>query len=117
MAGGKRRRSRQQWRALVEGWEASDLSQKAYCEREGVAPRNWRRWRRRFQEEPEGAGSEAATPARVRLVPVELIGGDEPSGNGCALPLALGDGMRIEVPPGFDGATLRRLLGIVREAP
>ena len=108
MAG--KRRSREQWRRLVEGWAGSDLTGQAYCDRHGISLGSLYRWRELLRE--EDAGGVPAEP--VRWVPVELIGGGrEASG----LRLVLSDGLRIEVGADFDAQTLRRLLGVLRAAP
>ena len=66
----RQRRSRGQWRRLVEGWARSGLTQQAHCDRHGISLGSLYRWREIFRE--EGVGGAPAEP--VRLVPVELVG-------------------------------------------
>ena len=42
------RRSRKQWRAIVDQFEASGLSQRAFCEQAGISYGTFARWRRRL---------------------------------------------------------------------
>lgn len=101
------RRSRAQWRALVVGYEASGLSQRAFCERRGVALSTFRHWREQLAQDP-GDVHTAALPA-VRLVPVQLVAEPAvPAGSGIAL--LAGGGVRIELAAGFDAVTLQRVL-------
>lgn len=96
-----------QWRsegeiaALIEAYEGSGQSQREFSAGRGVPLSTLsgylrRRWR-------GGRGARAADPAG-RLIPVEVMGG------GAGLVLVHGSGARIEVGPGFEAATLRRLL-------
>jgi transposase-like protein len=108
MAGG--RRSREQWRRLVEGWAQSGLTQQAYCDRHGISLGSLYRWRAIVREDDAGGGPTEP----LRLVPVELIGERREEAKG--LTLVLADGVRIEIGADFDAATLRRVLGVLREA-
>ena len=88
-------------RALVADWRSSGQSQSRFAFEHGVPQSSFSKWVARY------------TPAAVALptfATVEVV--DE------ALPLApnllvhLGStGLRVEVPPGFDTAELRRLVG------
>ena len=110
-----RRRSREQWRRLVEGWSHSGLTQQGYCDRHGISLGSLRRWRQIFREEREsGITVDATLQEPARLVPVELIDGDGVEAE--PLTLVLTEGMRIEIAPDFDALTLKRLLGVLREA-
>jgi hypothetical protein len=108
----ERRRSRTQWRQLVEGWPRSGLTQQAYCERHGVGLASLRRWRGIFQD--EGNGGSGMAVGRSRLVPVRLV--DDEPGQRPALTVVLADGLRLEIGRGFDAPTLARLLGVLRPA-
>ena len=106
MAGVRNTRAanRERWRSHIEAWRGSGLTQQAYCAREGLTVASLQRWRRIFRE--EAAGSPAA-PVPKGLIPVRLVS-ESPSGSG--LVLVVSDALRIEVAPGFDGATLRQLV-------
>jgi len=99
------RRTPEQWAALVKEWEASGQSQRAFCAERGIGQSTLRYWRRRLQgETPSDAEISGA-----RLVPVR-VRAQGPSQGGSDLRLVLGNGLRIEVAPGFDAATLQRVV-------
>jgi hypothetical protein len=50
-----RRRSRAQWRAVFERFDASGLGVVAFCEREGISVSSFRRWRGLLADEAPGA--------------------------------------------------------------
>lgn len=65
---------RSDWERRIRGWEASGLSQRAYCERAGLKWSNFDYWRRRIKT-VAGIGRPASKPAvakRVTLVPVKV---------------------------------------------
>ena len=107
MAGNGRpeQRSREQWAALVKEHEASGQSQRAFCAARGIGQSTLRYWRRRLQE--DGLDGERRVEARLVAVrvreeaPVEGLSG---------VSLVAGDGLRIELAPGFDATTLQRVL-------
>lgn len=108
----QRRRTREQWRELVEGWPRSGLTQQAYCERHSIAPGSLQRWREIFRH--ERARGHGQTTDALRLVPVQWV--DTPPAAVTPLILVLPDGPRLEIAPDFDTATLKRVLAVLREA-
>jgi hypothetical protein len=106
------RRTRAQWRALVAGYEASGVSQRAFCEQRGVALSTFRYWRARLARD---AGEVRPASARaLQLVPVQVLA-EPPAGTGSGIVLLAGGGVRIEVATGFDAATLHRVLATLGE--
>jgi transposase-like protein len=60
------RRTRAQWRQLVEGFSGSGLTQACYCERHGISVTSFQRWRAQFRQHVQvNPGFDAATLARV----------------------------------------------------
>ena len=61
------RRSPGEWQQLVEGWQNSGLSQKAWCQREGIALSTFCRWRERLSKDAmsEADFVELSVPAPV----------------------------------------------------
>ena len=111
----QRRRDREQWRRLVDGWARSGLTQQGYCDRHGISHASLRRWRQIFRQGCETATAGHVAAAKpLRLVPVELVGGGATEAK--PLTLLLADGIRIEIAADFDAPTLRRLLGVLRAA-
>jgi transposase len=84
-------------------WQTSGLSVAAFCARHGLGPARFYAWRRTLQRRD--------TPP-TPFVPVQLLSEPAPAG---ALEVALADGRVVRVRPGFDAATLRPLLAVLRE--
>lgn len=116
-----RRRTREQWRRLVEGWPESGLTQAQYCEHHNISVASLYRWRevlRRSSGERRPAPGAGRADVAVRLLPVELLGefGQRVGDTAPALSLVFADGVRLEIAPGCDDATLRRVVGVLRAA-
>jgi transposase len=99
-----RARKREDWQQLVSEHKQSGLSVKAFCQKHGVGEALFYSWRKRVAEEQ---------PARFALV---ATNGVVASGPGLQpLQLVLAGGERLEIPSGTDEATLRTVLGLLRE--
>jgi len=95
---------------LIERWERSGLSQRAFAEQEGVAYSQLLYWRRRLKRSPgRKRAKRRAEPAG--LAPVRIIP-DAPRTTG-AFELRTSGGLAVSVPPGFDESELRRLLDVL----
>lgn len=95
------------WRRAVERFPGSGLSLRDYCERLGVTPQSFYRWRRVLGErDPRAAGTAPAVP---RFVPVTV----EPEPEGSVLEVVLPSGVRLCVRPGCAAALLTRVLGVL----
>jgi hypothetical protein len=94
---------------LVAAYEASGMTRREFCASVGMSPHTLDHYRRQRGRVGGGGAREtgAAPEARWVEVETELTGA-------AGLVLALGGGMRIEVPVGFDGGTLRRMLDVLR---
>jgi hypothetical protein len=112
----QQRRTREQWRRLVQGWPGSGLTQSQYCARHRISVASLHRWREAFHR--ESAASAAPADARceepLRLLPVEFCERSAPHSAGSALTLVLDEGLRVEIAPGFDVPTLTRLVSALR---
>jgi transposase len=106
MAPGRARdeRKEQQWRRCIIQWRTSGLSVRAFCARRGLAPASFYNWRRVLERRA------AEQPAA--FVPVQVVADAVPT-QASALEVVLGDGRAVRVVPGFDEATLRRLLAVL----
>jgi hypothetical protein len=92
------------WRRIVKDQPTSGLSIQAWCKQQRVTEASFYAWRRKLSGTAEAA----------QLVAVEVRGGAAvPVGSGLQVLVAE---MRIEVSPGFDRATFRQVLDLVREA-
>jgi hypothetical protein len=90
-----------EWRARLEAWDASGLSLRAFAQREGLKAHTAWKWKRRLR----GA---AAVSAAFAPVVIRSSASLAPSG----FELVVG-GVSLRVPPGFDEASLQRLLAVL----
>ena len=102
----KRSVNRQRWLAHIESWKRSGLTQKAFCQQHGLGLASFRRWRAIAMREGRPEGSSVVT-----FLPVNVV---EP---GTAdLTVVINDSLRIEIPVGFDLATLRQVVQALQAA-
>jgi hypothetical protein len=86
----------------------SGLSVRAFCVRHGLAQASFYAWRRVLERRA------AEQPA---FVPVQVVADATPAGQASALEILLLDGRTVRIAPGFDVATLRRLLAVLAGRP
>ena len=112
---GRRRRSRVEAERLVLEFERSGLSRRAFCAEHGLSVPSLDQYRRRCRD---GRSSSARTEAvGNRIFPVKFVdAGTLLAVSPRSLRLELANGRRIEVAPGFDGATLERLVAVLEKA-
>ena len=83
----KRRRTREDWLALVKTWEDSKQTQQAFCQDRSLCYRQFNQWKNRFKQENNTVAQfvpvQLKTPTRVA----------SPSGVQVVLP----NGIRIEI--------------------
>ncbi len=101
---GPRELNRQRWFAHVENWQRSGLTQKVFCEQQQLGLASFQRWRGIVAREKPSAS--ASPPA---FLPVHIAA---PSAS--SLTLLLGDELRLEIPAGFDAATLQQVIHILQ---
>ena len=94
----------QRWRARVHRFEASGLTAKAFCEREGFGTESLRRWRRWCTQNP---------PQLPALVEVKLAGSAPPPPPRDHMVVDLARGRRLTLEPGFDTDAVARLVAIL----
>jgi transposase len=109
MAHGKPRdpRKEQHWRRSIQLWKNSGLTVRAFCARHRLSQPSFYSWRRELQER------DAATV----FVPVQVETDDQLT-RATSIPIievVLAGGQRVRVAPGFDPATLRRLMEVLQE--
>ena len=95
------------WRTMLQRWRQSGLSVRGFCARHGLARPSFYAWRRTL----------AQRDAEVQFVPVRLAAEPTaaPSNGGAALELLLNGRRLLRIGPGFDAATLKRLLALLEE--
>ncbi len=62
----------QHWTKQIREWEASGVSQRAYCEREGLKFAAFDYWRRQVRSNSAAAKPELNPTERLTLVPVRV---------------------------------------------
>lgn len=104
--------TRVEWTERVQRWERSGLSAEKFGRREGYKPKqlHWWRWKLRADAlSPPSTSREAP-----RFLPVHVVADLSPA---VAEPIeiALPNGRVVRVRPGFDPATLERVLALAAE--
>ena len=88
--------SAEHWQQHIATWQASGITQADYCKKHGLVPHTFWYW---IMEAPQADRMpDAAADPRVAAISVHV---------GCRY--------RIDLLPGFDPATLRQALAILRE--
>lgn len=85
-----KRHGQEFWRAHLEAWHRSDLTQREYCATQGLGEKAFYRWRRKERE------AVASAKSSLTLVPVS-VGAPV---TGCVVRLHSPGGWRIELPAG-----------------
>jgi len=101
------------WRATLRQWRSSGLSVRVFCAQRRLSEPSFYAWRRSLGE--RDAAATAFLPVRVAPEPAPAPQ-TTPEGAEGALELVLGPGRRLQIRPGFDAATLRRLLAVLEES-
>jgi hypothetical protein len=92
LSDGRQRRSRQEWKKIVDRFERSGLSENRFCKDHGLTRKTFRTWRKHFAEE----GEPIATPTFVELAAPRSKpeGPPEPS-DGASFELCLPGGVTL----------------------
>ncbi|RKZ56338.1 MAG: hypothetical protein DRQ44_16790 [Gammaproteobacteria bacterium] len=93
------------WQQHMEAWQASDLTQPAYCQQHTISLAAFGYWRTRLKKLE---GRDDATP--VNFFPVRLKQGCQNS-----LTLKINDRHSIEIDTNFDGDLLTRVIQAVEQ--
>ena len=106
----KLEQKRKDWKAHINTWQASGLSQGEYCRRHELKPHQFVYWRHRH------TSTKPISPVSLVQVPMTTLAraiGQVSSP--AALRVSLGRDLGIEVLPGFDGPTLQQVVKALRE--
>jgi transposase-like protein len=98
-------RRREDWQQLISEYKQSGLTVKAFCQKQGVSEALFYSWRKRVAAEDQ--------PAQFALVATNGMAPRAPALQ--PLQLVLAGGERLEIPSGTDEATLRTVLGLLRQ--
>lgn len=88
------------WQEHLDAWKAGGQNQSAYCRRHQLSFHSFRYWKKKLSTD------QACPVSFVRVYPSQVLPN---AGGGNPLHLILGP-YKIEVPAGFDPATLKLLL-------
>ncbi len=115
------RRSRAEWREIVQRQARSGLSVTRFAARERLSAQSlfWWRWRLRSDGETPVAAPADGTASidKIELIPVELARVDPlPVGTSTGFELRLGTDITLRIPCGFDARELRRLLEVLQQS-
>jgi len=100
----KREINRRRWLAHIDSWKRSRLTQTAFCQQHGLGLASFRRWRAIAMRKGKPADSSVVT-----FLPVNVV---EPGA--ADLTVVINDSLRIEIPVGFDLATLRQVVQVLQ---
>jgi hypothetical protein len=97
---------REYWRGQVAQWRDSGLTQKEYCNKEGISLERLGTWKRRLDREgQEQTGALVAVPSKT--VSSAL------STSGTMLRLVVNERYRVEIPDAFSPVTLQTVLHVL----
>lgn len=102
--------------AVISRWEASGLSLRRFGAQEGISYSKLAYWRRKLRgakavRKRRAPAKESETSA---LVAVQVVADETPAApSPSPFSIWLGNGMALDVPPGFDERELRRLLDLL----
>ena len=96
---------RKYWTEQVRGWRISGLTQKEYCEREGIPLERLGSWKRRLDRETQDRGG------AIVAVPPRIVSSALFAARG--LGLIVNDRYRLEIPDAFSPSTLESVLQIL----
>jgi hypothetical protein len=94
---------RERWRQLVGQQERSGLSVRAFCQQQKTSEYSFYQWRKRLGEQ---------VPVKFALVEANHAAA---AAVAVAVEVTLATGERLRIAPGVDAATLRAVLGVLRE--
>ncbi len=98
---GTKRRVRRDWPAVLASQATSGEDAVTFCQREGIRPDLFRRWRLRLGQGPLAPVSSMF----VQVGPVAAV-----DGGSSGVTVVTDRGWRVELAPGFDAVTLERVL-------
>jgi transposase len=95
------------WRRWLQEWRDSGLTVREFCEWRSLSEANFYAWRRTLDQRKTEA---------VHFVPVHVVV-EEQTAADATLVVVLPGNRLVRVAPGFDAATLQRLLAVLEDKP
>src|SRR5689334_2935172 len=106
--------TRMEWAERVERWERSGLSAEKFARREGYNPKQLYWWRWKLRADGPSQPSPSPTTEPPRFLSVHVVADASPAVTE-PIEIALPNGRVVRVRPGFDPATLERVLALAAE--
>jgi len=114
-------RKQQRWLEQLRRWQGSGLTVRAYCLRHQLSEASFYAWKRTLQQRgllpnisaPRSSSGRDGAVGQTPLFLAVAVPAANASKTG--LDLVLPDGLTVRVATGFDTATLRQLLALLRE--
>ena len=100
------------WRRLLQRWQRSGLSIRAFCRQQGCSEPSFHAWRRTLAQRDRQT---ATTSAPVTFVPLHVQ--QEPVLTDAPLELLLTNGRRLRIPPGYPATLLAEVLAVLEALP
>lgn len=100
------------WRRLLQRWQRSGLSIRAFCRLHGCSEPSFHAWRRTLDQRDRQT---PAAPAPVTFVPLHVQ--QEPATTDAPLELLLTNGRRLRIPPGYPATLLAEVLAVLEDRP
>ncbi len=98
------RRSSEDWRGLIEKWQAGRLTQKDFCKQEAIAYSGFHYWFKKFREEKK------LPPSAGEFIPIHVTHSRAKVSQPAGVELVMPDGRRVHFHEGVDVEFLRALL-------
>lgn len=99
------------WQETVEAWSRSGLSQVEYCRRHELTLSTFRWWRRKLRDRAVSLPNKISSKVvNHSFLPVHLL---EPQSHHSFIEIHLPGERRIQVTPGFDPETLKKVLAVL----
>jgi transposase len=112
-------RKQQRWLDLVQRWQLSRLTVRAFCERHGLTEASFYLWRRILRERgllPQRTPTQHQPHPSIAAPFVKLTVAARTT-DAATLELVLNEHRLLRVRPGFDPDTLRQLVRLLEELP
>ena len=98
--------ARDYWSGEVQRWQGSGLTQKEYCNKQGISLERFGSWKRRLEREDKGrSGAIVAIPSKIVSKALLTM---RPT-----LGLVVKEQYRVEIPDAFCPATLEAVLQVL----
>ena len=127
MARGQRDTAKERfWRRVIRQWRRSDGTVRDFCDSQGVSEPSFYAWRRTLAARDHAAKQRRRRPRSARqrretadatptFLPVQIVPTNSVDTRLSGIEIVAGNGHVVRVAPGFDIATLRRLLAVLEE--